>query len=98
MNTQTRIDIIAPEVAFDALHRTLGQLNAPGYSLIRGVTGRGPRGVLRDDEIAEGGASVLVMVICPRPLAEQIAAGIRPTLDRFGGICTLATVESPERG
>jgi hypothetical protein len=74
-----RVDLILSERELDA--------GAPGYSVIRHVTGKGPHGSVSEAMDFSGlGANAHVIVFCGPELLPGLRQGIQPLLDYYGGV------------
>jgi hypothetical protein len=82
-----RIDLFIADRELAQICRAIRQAGAPGYSVMRHVTGLGVGG-----EISEGmdfsglGANAHVIVFCSTEQAEAVRSSLRPLLARFGGV------------
>ena len=82
-----RIDLFISDREVARVCRAIREAGAPGYSVMRHVTGLGGGG-----EISEGmdfsglGANAHVIVFCTPELAELVREKVKPLLQRFGGV------------
>jgi nitrogen regulatory protein PII len=89
-----RIDLIVNDRELDRICRALREAGAPGYSVVRHVTGMGHAGEISEAmDFSSFGANAHVIVICEAALVEALRAAVRPLLTRFGGVGYLAEVE-----
>jgi len=86
-----RLDLIVSERELEKVIHALDKAGAPGYSVIRPVTGRGP-----DTYVTEGmdfsglGANAHVIVFCEQDVIDKLRDLINPILDYYGGVAYLA--------
>jgi nitrogen regulatory protein PII len=89
-----RIDLFLSEREIDKVCKALRQAGAPGYSVMRHVTGMGLSG-----EISEGmdfsnfGANAHLIVFCDPEQLGAIREAVRPLLQRYGGVGFLSEAE-----
>ncbi len=89
-----RIDLFISDREVSRVCRAIKEAGAPGYSVMRHVTGLGVGG-----EISEGmdfsglGANAHVIVFCTPEQAELVREQLKPLLQRFGGVGFLSTAE-----
>jgi hypothetical protein len=89
-----RIDLFISDREVARVCRAIRDAGAPGYSVMRHVTGLGVGG-----EISEGmdfsglGANAHVIVFCTPEQAALVRENVKPLLQRFGGVGFLAEAE-----
>ncbi|MGB7563882.1 MAG: transcriptional regulator [Prochlorococcaceae cyanobacterium] len=89
-----RIDLIFSERELDKICTAIDRAGAPGYSVMRHVTGRGPNG-----EVSEGmdfsslGANAHVIVFCEHDVLDKLRTSVRPILNYYGGVAFVADAE-----
>lgn len=82
-----RLDLIVSERELEAVLKALDAAGAPGYSVVKHVTGRGP-----DTFVTEGmdfsglGANAQVIVFCEVDVLDRLREMIRPLLEYYGGV------------
>ena len=82
-----RLDLIIIELELDRVCEALNRAGAPGYSVMRHVTGRGPGGTVSEGmEFSGFGANAHVIVFCDEPVLDAIRAALQPLLSYFGGV------------
>ena len=82
-----RIDLFVSERETEQLCKLLRQAGAPGYSVMRHVTGLGLAGEVSEAMDFSGlGANAHVVVFCDPGAMEALRDAIRPLLERFGGV------------
>jgi nitrogen regulatory protein PII len=90
-----RIDLFVSEREVGRVSKAIQRAGAPGYSVMRHVTGRGLGGEISEDMDFTGlGANAHVIVFCEEEQVEAIRAGVKPLLQRFGGVGFLSAADS----
>ncbi len=86
-----RLDLIVSERELDSVIKALDKAGAPGYSVIKHVTGRGPEtSVSEGMEFTDLGANAHVIVFCESPVLERLREMVNPILDYYGGVAYVA--------
>ena len=86
-----RLDLIFSERELDAVLEALEKANAPGYTVMKHATGRGPERVVTEDmEFTGLGANAHVIVFCEQELIDQIRENIRSILSYYGGVAYIS--------
>ena len=89
-----RIDLFISDREVARICKAIRQAGAPGYSVMRHVTGLGLGGEISEAMDFSGlGANAHVIVFCSGEQAEAVRAAVRPVLERFGGVGFLADAE-----
>lgn len=89
-----RLDLILSERELDSILRVIDAAGAPGYSVIKHVTGKGPHGAVSDSMDFSGlGANAHVIVFCKPDILPAIRAGVQPLLDYYGGVAFVSDAE-----
>tara|TARA_Y100001968_G_scaffold67200_1_gene58036 strand:- start:13467 stop:13748 length:282 start_codon:yes stop_codon:yes gene_type:complete len=82
-----RLDLIFSERELDEVLTALEKANAPGYTVMKHATGRGPERVVTEDmEFTGLGANAHVIVFCEQDVINQIQENIRSILNYYGGV------------
>tara|TARA_Y100001968_G_scaffold325901_1_gene367956 strand:+ start:3172 stop:3453 length:282 start_codon:yes stop_codon:yes gene_type:complete len=82
-----RLDLIFSERELDEILKALENANAPGYTVMKHATGRGPERVVSEDmEFTGLGANAHVIVFCEQDLLEKIKDNIQSILGYYGGV------------
>tara|TARA_B100000700_G_C14974224_1_gene822989 strand:+ start:653 stop:934 length:282 start_codon:yes stop_codon:yes gene_type:complete len=82
-----RLDLIFSERELEKVLTALENANAPGYTIMKHATGRGPERVVTEDmEFTGLGANAHVIVFCEEEVIERIRELIRSTLSYYGGV------------
>ena len=90
-----RVDLILSERELDAVIKAIDAAGAPGYSVLKHVTGKGPHGLVSDSMDFSGlGANAHVIVFCPEYVLPKLRQGIQPLLDYYGGVAFVAEAEA----
>ncbi|HJN35164.1 MAG: transcriptional regulator [Prochlorococcus sp.] len=86
-----RLDLIVSERELDSVIKALDKAGAPGYSVIKHVTGRGPESSVSEGMDFSGlGANAHVIVFCESPVLERLREMVNPILDYYGGVAYVA--------
>ncbi len=82
-----RIDFFVSERETDKMCKAIRQAGAPGYSVIKHVTGWGLAGEISEAMDFSGlGANSHVVVFCEESLLDALRTKVNPLLQRFGGV------------
>ena len=87
--------VLRVEIVIDASHSSrvieaLRQEGLDGYTLIRGVSGGGERGLQLVDEITGVSNNNYILTTCPAEKLDALKERLRPLLARVGGICLVS--------
>ena len=86
-----RLDLIFSERELDQVLAALEKANAPGYTVMKHATGRGPERVVTEDmEFTGLGANAHVIVFCEQDVINQIGENIRSILNYYGGVAYIS--------
>lgn len=89
-----RVDLILSERELPRVVRAIEAAGAPGYSVIRHVTGQGPHGSVSEGmEFSGLGANAHVVVFCEEEPMELLRQKLRPLLDYYGGVAYVSDAE-----
>lgn len=89
-----RVDFFVSEREIDRLCKAIRQAGAPGYSVMRHVTGWGVAGEISEAMDFSGlGANAHVVVFCKASEVEALRQTVRPLLERFGGVGFVSDAE-----
>ena len=90
-----RVDLILSERELDKVLKVIDSAGAPGYSVMRHVTGKGPHGMVSESMDFSGlGANAHVIVFCEADLLSALRAAIRPLLTYYGGVAYVTDAEA----
>lgn len=89
-----RIDFVVSERETDKMCKAIRQAGAPGYSVIKHVTGWGLAGEISEAMDFSGlGANSHVVVFCEESLLDALRTKVNPLLQRFGGVGFVSEAE-----
>ena len=89
-----RVDLIVSERELDAVLKAIEGAGSPGYTVMKHVTGKGPRGSVSEAMDFSGlGANAHVIVFCEAGILEQLRQGLQPLLSYYGGVAFVADAE-----
>ncbi|MFM7642606.1 MAG: P-II family nitrogen regulator [Cyanobium sp.] len=89
-----RIDFFVSERETERLCKAIRQAGAPGYSVMKHVTGWGLAGEISEAMDFSGlGANAHVVVFCEEGLLETLRSLVHPLLQRFGGVGFVSSAE-----
>lgn len=89
-----RVDFFVTEREIDRLCKAIRKAGAPGYSVMRHVTGWGLAGEISEAMDFTGvGANAHVVVFCDVASLEAMREAVRPLLERFGGVAFVSEAE-----
>jgi nitrogen regulatory protein PII len=90
-----RIDLILNERELSRVCKALKRAGAPGYSVMRHVTGLGPGGEISEAmDFTDLGANAHVIVFCQGEILDRIRQEVLPLLNRFGGVGFVSAAEA----
>ncbi len=82
-----RVDLIFSERELDAILSALEDADAPGYTVMKHATGRGPDTIVSEDmEFSGLGANAHVIVFCEEEIIKKIKTNIMSILNYYGGV------------
>lgn len=82
-----RLDLILSERALQKVLHVVDAAGAPGYSVMRHVTGKGPHGAVSESmDFSSLGANAHVIVFCEPETLVKLREGIQPLLRYYGGV------------
>lgn len=90
MQAVKRIEIVVPESVLRDVVALVDRHRPGGYTIVRGLSGKGDRGVQSDDGIVGDSANAAVLVACDAELSGPLLEELRPLLHRFGGMCLVS--------
>jgi nitrogen regulatory protein PII len=89
-----RVDFVVSEPELDALIKAIKQSGSPGYTVMRHVTGQGPRGAVSEAMDFSGlGANAHVIVFCEPNVLETLREKVAPLLNYYGGVAYASEAE-----
>ncbi|MFZ9149487.1 MAG: P-II family nitrogen regulator [Vulcanococcus sp.] len=82
-----RLDLVISERELPAVLKAIDGAGAPGYTVMKHVTGRGPHGSVSESMDFSGlGANAHVLVFCEDEVLEKLRESLKPLLSYFGGM------------
>ncbi len=82
-----RLDLIVSERALQKVIQVADAAGAPGYSVMRHVTGKGPHGAVSESmDFSSLGANAHVIIFCEAAILATLRQGLQPLLDYYGGV------------
>lgn len=88
-----KIEIVADAVEVKEIVQLLEKFQIKGYTLIKGVAGKGLRGEKNDDGLTGVFQNSYLMVACSEKEANELIEEIRPLLKNVGGICLVSDAQ-----
>ena len=89
-----RVDLILSERELDSVIKVIDAAGAPGYSVMKHVTGKGPHGSVSEAmEFSGLGANAHVIIFCEASILAKLREGIQPLLDYYGGVAYVSEAE-----
>ena len=90
-----RLDLIMSERELDKVLHAIRAAGAPGYSVMRHVTGRGRSGDVGSEsmEFSGLGANAHVIVFCDEATIERLKPAVNSILEYFGGVAFVADAQ-----
>ena len=89
-----RVDFVVSEPELDALIKAIKQSGSPVYTVMRHVTGQGPRGAVSEAMDFSGlGANAHVIVFCEPNVLETLREKVAPLLNYYGGVAYVSEAE-----
>ena len=90
-----RIDLFLNEREVEKVCKAMLKAGAPGYSVIRHVTGIGLGGEISEAmDFSSFGANAHVIVFCEAAHLDGIRVAVKRLLARYGGVGFVATAEA----
>lgn len=93
MQNVKRIEIITNALEMREVCGALEAHGVTGYSMMRGVTGRGERGVQAGDELSGAFNNSYLLTACAPEKVEELVETVRPILRKSGGICLVSDAQ-----
>jgi len=90
MHPVTRMEIIASSAELVKILASLDQTGVPSYTVIRNVVGKSLQGNVTDDLVMSMLDNVYVIAFFPPDLTKPVVEGVRPILNKLGGVCYLS--------
>jgi nitrogen regulatory protein PII len=93
MRPVKRIEIVIDSLELAHLLKALEQAGVSGYTVIRDVAGMGDRGARTGDQLSDIFKNSYMIIACPEEQMQALVDAIRPSLQRFGGICLVSDAQ-----
>lgn len=90
MERMKRIDLVVPELLLREVTATLDRHGVGGYTVSRGLSGRGDRGLQTGEGLAGEFSNAGVMVVCAEAPLAALLEDLRVLLGRHGGMCLVS--------
>lgn len=90
MQAVKRIEIVVSELLLRKLTDLLDRHEVGGYTVFRGLGGKGDRGFQSGAGAAGEFGNASVLVVCQEPMVSRLMAELRPMLKRYGGMCLVS--------
>jgi hypothetical protein len=94
MEAVKRIELIVPEFLVAEIVQRLGRRGVEAYTVTRGLSGRGERGVQDGEGTAGEFSNAAVLVATPPAAVAALLEDLRPLLARYGGLCLVSDAMS----
>lgn len=85
-----RIEVVINAPHASKVIEVLGGLGLQDYTVIRGVSGAGERGLQRGDDITGVSNNVYILTTCAPADLDGVVDALRPLLRRAGGMCLVS--------
>jgi nitrogen regulatory protein PII len=85
-----RIEIVIEQRLLDRTIAALDGAGATGYTVVRGISGRGDRGRRGGDEVTDVFTNCLIVVACDHAQLQALVESVRPLLTTSGGVCLIS--------
>ena len=90
-----RLDLFVSEREVEPICQALRRAGAPGYTVMRHVTGLGHGGTVSEGMDFSGlGANAHVVVFCEASLLEPLRQVVKPLLAYYGGVGFVSEAET----
>ncbi len=90
-----RLDLIFSERELEAVLEALEKAEAPGYTVVKHATGKGPQTVVSEDmEFTGLGTNAHVIIFCEQEIIDKIKENIQSILSYYGGVAYIAEATS----
>lgn len=89
MRPVKRVEVVLPAPEVTAVLAALDALGVHDYTAVKGVSGRGDRGMRGDDPFGTFD-NTYVLLACDPDLVARVVDALRPVLARRGGMCLVS--------
>ncbi len=90
MQPVKRIELVVPELIVREVTELLDRHAVGGYTVTRGQSGRGDRGVQSVEGLAGEFSNASLLVVCDDARLAPLLDDVRRLLERFGGMCLVS--------
>lgn len=90
MEAVKRIDLVVPEIVLREVTELIERHGASGYTVARGLVGKGHRGVQTGEGLAGEFSNAGIMVVCPEAIMRPLLEDLRGVITRYGGLCLVS--------
>jgi hypothetical protein len=90
MEPVKRIDLVVPEIVLREVTELLERHGAGGYTIARGLVGKGHRGVQTGEGLAGEFSNAGILVVCAEPVVAPLLEDLRGLIARYGGLCLVS--------
>ena len=94
MEAVKRIEVIVPEFLVPEVVARLRRHGLDAYTIARGLTGRGDRGVQDGEGTGGEFSNAIVLVASPPDTLGLLLEDLRELLSRYGGLCLVSDAMS----
>ncbi|MFM9041157.1 MAG: P-II family nitrogen regulator [Vulcanococcus sp.] len=89
-----RLDLFISERELTKILEAIEAAGAPGYTVMKHVTGKGPHGSVSESMDFSGlGANAHVIVFCEPALLDGLRSALQPLLSYFGGMAYVSEAQ-----
>lgn len=92
MKPMKKVEIVVDSVYLSRALEILEKNRVSGYTIIRDVLGKGERGLMAGDELADVFKNSYVFTVCEEEIALRVVEELKPLLKKAGGVCVLSDV------
>ena len=90
-----RLDLILSERELPSVLDLLEKSNAPGYSVTKHVTGKGPNSEVSEDmEFTGLGVNAHIIMFCEESVIGELKPALTPILDYYGGVAYISEAQA----
>ena len=90
MRPVKRLEIVVDAPYTTRVTRLLERHDLPGWTLLRGASGRGERGARLGDEITGISNNNVIVTTCRPEQLDDLLEDLRGVLKRYGGVCLVS--------
>ena len=90
MNAVKRVEIVVGSRHARAVIELLSDVGVEGWTVLKGASGAGNRGVQFADEPTVGGSNTWILTACEEATFDALRERLRELLKRVGGVCLVS--------